>query len=114
MSRARRLIRLAPVLLAAALLLPAGLPVCGSDACPMPPAQRAACKAMGRDCCRSTGARTSHMPAPPQAPAELAPLFPTLPALATGLLPAAVRAPEAAPAVLQGVGLHTLFAVFLI
>jgi hypothetical protein len=102
--------------LAGTLVLLLGVPVCFSAACPMGPAQRASCLAMGRDCCRAQG-QVSHGPAAP------APVLATAPALASVTAPATPSAArpgvpdpglEAAPAVVQGVGLFTLFAVFLI
>lgn len=104
------------LVLSAGLIGFLGLPVCYSAACPMSGAERAACKAMGRECCGTKGGQLSHGPAVP------------MPALATpsaGLGLAVPVAPKvsvcldsakviAAPAVLQGVGLFTLFAIFLI
>ena len=102
--------------LAAALVALAGVPVCLSSACPMSPAQRAACKAMGGDCCEAKGGQVAH------APALSAPVLAPAPA---GLSLASPGTPETAafaelsrrvvpPAVLQGVGLFTFLAVFLI
>lgn len=93
-----------------------GLPVCYTAACPMSGADRAACRAMGRECCGTRGGQVSHTPAMP------APVLAAAPAVASLAVPAAAAAhaassstmPLAAPAVLQGVGLFTLFAVFLI
>jgi len=42
-----------------------GAPVCFSSACPMSGAERAACKAMGRECCGTTGGQVSHAPVAP-------------------------------------------------
>ncbi|HEY7216396.1 MAG TPA: hypothetical protein VIC28_17375 [Thermoanaerobaculia bacterium] len=93
-----------------------GLPVCYSDACPMSGAERAACKAMGRECCGTKGGQVSH------APAVRAPILAGGPAVPSLAAPAAVETAAfaglseaiAIPAILQGVGLFTLFAVFLI
>ena len=109
-------IRAAAALTVAALLLAfLGTPVCYSSACPMSGAERAACKAMGRECCGTKGGQVSHAPV---APALLLAAVPAALALAA---PAAGTAAFsdlsrvlAAPAILQGVGLFTLFDVFLI
>jgi hypothetical protein len=93
-----------------------GLPVCYTAACPMSGADRAACRAMGRECCGTRGGQVSHTPALP------ASVLAAAAAAASLVVPAAAAAhavfsssmPLAAPAVLQGVGLFTLFAVFLI
>jgi hypothetical protein len=102
--------------LVAALIAFLGLPVCFSAACPMSPAERAACKAMGRECCQTKGGQVSHAPAVPAPVTATAPsaLALALPATPQPVLFAALSLALAAPAVLQGVGLFTLFAVFLI
>jgi len=71
-----------------------------------------ACRSLGSDCCQPAGERTAHAPvqAPPPAPASSL-------SEAAFLSPAPEHCspePSAAPAILQGVGLHTLLAVFLI
>lgn len=77
----------------------------------------AACEAMGGDCCQGTSARVSGSSAPVQVQAP--------PASPVSMVAEEVSAslaqergmrgrPFAAPAILQGVGLHTLLAVFLI
>lgn len=101
---------------AAALTAFMGLPVCFSSACPMSGAERAACKAMGRDCCQPKGGQVSHAPG---VPAPVLATAPTVLALAVPEAPeaaafAALSQAFAAPAVVQGIGLFTLFAVFLI
>jgi hypothetical protein len=92
-----------------------GAPVCSSSACPMSGTERAACKAMGRECCGTKGGQVSHTPAL-SAPVVAVPLARVT--LAERAAEAtAVADPSrafAAPAVVQGVGLFTLFAVFLI
>ena len=78
-------------------------------------AERAACKAIGRDCCGTQGGPTAHgsvVPAPDLAVAPAA-LAATIPTLATDVVDPSTG-PDAAPAVIQGVGFFTLFAVFLI
>jgi hypothetical protein len=81
----------------------------------MSAAERANCKAMDRDCCESQGGLLSQ--GPNVAPPALAsiPVSPTLvaPALSQGISPE-LAGPTPAPSVLQGVGLFTLLAVFLI
>ena len=101
--------------LGTALLLLLGTPVCSSSACPMNAAERAVCKAMGRDCCGTQGGPTAHgsvAPAPDLAVAPAA-LAASTPTLATDVFHPPTG-PDAAPAVIQGVGLFTLLAVFLI
>lgn len=108
--------RAAAALTIVALLIPfLGAPVCLSSACPMSGAERAACKAMGRECCGTKGGQVS---LPPVAPALVLAALPAALALAA---PAAETAAFsdlsrvfAAPAIVQGVGLFTLFDVFLI
>jgi hypothetical protein len=91
------------------------VPVCSSSACPMSGTERAACKAMGRECCGTKGGQVSHTPAL-SAPAVAI----TLARVTIGDRAAegpAVADPSrvlAVPAMVQGVGLFTLFAVFLI
>jgi hypothetical protein len=102
--------------LATALIAFLGLPVCFSAACPMSGAERAACKAMGRECCQTKSGQVSHAPVVPgpvlaAASAVLSLAAPAVPETAAFAAPS--RA-VAAPAVLQGIGLFTLFAVFLI
>lgn len=111
----RNLIRVsAALLLIVGLLGFLGLPVCYSTACPMSGAERAACKAMGRECCGTKAGQASH------APAAQTPVLAAGPAVFSLVPPAALEAfaglsrAIALPAILQGVGLFTLFAVFLI
>jgi hypothetical protein len=93
-----------------------GLPLCFSEACPMSAAERGHCKAMGRECCQTRGGQVAH------APALSGPTLATASALVSL---AALAVPQrtvfadpsraiALPAILQGVGLFTLFDVFLI
>ncbi|HYU36109.1 MAG TPA: hypothetical protein VEW48_28450 [Thermoanaerobaculia bacterium] len=108
----RASVALALVTVLAAL---AGLPVCFSSACPMSPAERAACKAMGRECCQTKGGQVSHSPTMPapvlaEAPAELSSAAPA----GSGAAFSDLALPVAVPAIVQGVGLFTLHAVFLI
>jgi hypothetical protein len=104
--------------LAVAALLVAflGVPMCLSSACPMSGAERAACKAMGRECCGTRGGQVSHAPAAPALVLAAVPaaLALAVPAVETAAFANLSREIGAAPAVLQGLGLFTLFAVFLI
>jgi hypothetical protein len=91
-------------------------PLCSPKVCSMSGARMAACEAMGGDCCQETGAQMPRSSAPAQIQAP--------PPGPVSLVAAEVSAslarergfgePYAAPAILQGIGLHTLFAVFLI
>ena len=79
-------------------------------------AERVACKAMGRECCGTKGGQVSP---PPVAPALVLAALPAALALAapaaeTAIFSCLSREIAAAPAILQGVGLFTLFDVFLI
>jgi hypothetical protein len=111
--------RFHPVRAAVALFLAVGLvallgtPLCFSAACPMSAADRPACKAMGGECCGNRSGQLSHAPAAP-APPLVAPALPrVVPPAAVS--PAALDlGPAALPAIVQGIGLFTLFAVFLI
>lgn len=117
MGRTPLLRALSALGLVASLLLLARVPVCGERTCPMASSARAACQMMGLDCCKSAGERFSHTSAQPQLPD----LF-LGPVALLGLAEAGVSSqpapqaaiPLAAPAVVQGLGLYTLFAVFLI
>jgi hypothetical protein len=88
-------------------------PLCAEERCPMDRATAAElCATIGADCCQTEG----NVPCSPvQAPGP-APLAEALVVSAadTDLLVHALTDPPAAPAVVQGVGLFTLFAVFLI
>jgi hypothetical protein len=104
------------VLMAGAALLLLGFPICSSPACPMAKMDRGLCRAMGLDCCRAGAGRVSH-DSPRLASPDLAL---AVQAVLAAAAPATVAARDlsrlapAAPAVIQGVGLHTLFAVFRI
>jgi hypothetical protein len=101
--------------LVAAPLLLLGLPLCYSSACPMSPAEREVCKAMGRECCGTRGGQVSHGPAAPVPVLACGPAAFTVAGLASETVVSHdLFSPVAAPAVLQGVGLFVLFAVFLI
>ncbi|HEX3553844.1 MAG TPA: hypothetical protein VIA62_11515 [Thermoanaerobaculia bacterium] len=114
--RARRHLRTTVVLfLAVAPLLFLGSPLCFSRACSMSAAERVACKRMGRECCGTRGGQISQAPAAP-APALAASsawVSLTVPVPESVSFDSSSR-PVATPAVTQGVGLFTLFAVFLI
>jgi len=106
----------AALVLIAALLGFLGLPVCYSTACPMSGAERAVCKAMGRECCGTKGGQVSHAPAvhTPVLAAGPAVFSLAAPAIHGAAARAELDGAIASPAILQGVGLFTLFAVFLI
>jgi hypothetical protein len=111
-----RILRTATALgLIAALVPLLGLPLCSSSVCPMSEAERAACKAMGRECCGTKG-QVSHAPAVPMpvlAGGQAIPSFAVPATTETGAF-ADLSLAIALPAILQDVGLFTLFAVFLI
>jgi hypothetical protein len=106
---------LVALVLVTALVAFLGAPLCFSSACPMSGAERGACKAMGRECCGTKAGQVSHAPA---APALALAVVPAALALAAPLARtpglAALSRAVPAPAVLQGIGLFTLLAVFLI
>lgn len=110
----RRLRPAAAVFLAAAFAVLSGAPLCLSDACPMSATERQACRRMGRECCGNDTGRLSHAQAAPLPPiattTQAAMVVP--PPLAATTLPS--PAPVAAAAIVQGIGLFTLFAVFVI
>jgi hypothetical protein len=117
MMRLASLLRAATaVLLTGAVVLLLGLPVCSSEACPMAKMDRALCRAMGLDCCGAGAGRVSHgspqLASPDQAVPVMALVTAAVRAAAAGRDPSLLA--PAAPAVIQGVGLHTLFAVFRI
>ena len=93
-----------------------GLPVCYSTACPMSRVEREVCKAMGRECCGTKGGQVSHSPAVPAPVLAAAPAVPSLaaPAAVEAVAFAGLSGAIAVPAILQGIGLFTFFAVFLI
>ncbi len=111
----RRLRPAAAVFLAAGFAVPLGAPLCFSDACPMSAGERQACRRMGRECCGNGTGQLSHAPAAPLPPVAATPAavdaMAVPPALAASL-PAQAPVPPAA--IVQGIGLFTLFAVFLI
>jgi hypothetical protein len=92
------------------------VPVCFSAACSMSGAERAACKAMGRECCGTKGGQVPHAPAAPTLVLAAAPASLTINVSALKMAAVAdlSREASAVPAILQGVGLFTLFDVFLI
>jgi hypothetical protein len=113
----KNLLRASAALTVTALLIPfLGAPVCFSSACPMSGAERAACKAMGRECCGTTGGQVSHAPVAPALVLAAVPAALALaaPAMETADFTDRSGTIAAAPAILQGVGLFTLFDVFLI
>ena len=116
MKPVKSFLRASAALTVAALLIAfLGAPVCFSSACPMSGAQRAACKAMGRECCGTKGGQVTHAPVAPALVLAAVPGAQALAAPATETAPFdGSSRPVAAPAVTQGVGLFTLFAAFLI
>jgi hypothetical protein len=92
-------------------------PLCADDVCRMDEAAKmAACEELGGDCCQTTGDTTPHTPVPAPPPvlglaAGSSPSARPIPCTARTL---AATGPAAAPAVLQGVGIFTLHASFLI
>jgi hypothetical protein len=111
----RSLFAAVALLLAVALVPFVGAPLCSSKVCPMSAGDRAACIAMGRDCCGTGGGRISQ--------ATTAPVTLLAPAVSAVSLSAPVQeiaklesasTPGVPPSVLQGIGLFTLHAVFLI
>jgi len=79
----------------------------------MSAAERQTCKSMGRECCGNGTGQLSHAPAGPLPPAAMTSLaaIAVPPPLAVAL---PSQAPVAPAAIVQGIGLFTLFAVFLI
>ncbi|HSS76815.1 MAG TPA: hypothetical protein VLV54_08715 [Thermoanaerobaculia bacterium] len=117
MKPVKSFLRAAAALTVASLMLGfLGAPVCFSSACPMSGAERAACKAMGRECCGTTGGQISHAPAAPVLVLAAVPAALTLaaPAVEPASFADLSGTIAAAPAILQNVGLFTLFDVFLI
>ena len=103
----------AAVVLAASFAVLFGAPLCSSDACPMSARERQTCRLMGRECCGNGTGQLSHGPAAP-----LPPVAATAPATLVVPPPPAAAVPRHAPvpaaAIVQGIGLFTLFTVFLI
>lgn len=91
-------------------------PLCAPKVCAMSGARMAACEALGGNCCQGAGAQMSRGSAPAQVQAPPpAPVSLVAEDLSASLnREHGFREPFAAPAILQGVGLHTLLAVFLI
>jgi hypothetical protein len=122
MGRLPLLRALSALVLVASLLLLARVPDCDSESCRMSRSARAACREMGLDCCKPSAERFAHASAQPQLPDLL--LAPVdhlgvagiaANAAIAGSRPAPRRtALLPAPAIVQGVGFYTLFAVFLI
>jgi hypothetical protein len=75
--------------------------------------ERQTCRLMGRECCGNGTGQLSHGPAAPLPPVAAT----NLPAMMVPEPHAAAlprQAPLPAPAIVQGIGLFTLFTVFLI
>ncbi|HEY0783670.1 MAG TPA: hypothetical protein VGE98_14515 [Thermoanaerobaculia bacterium] len=104
----------ATILAVSSLLVLLATPICASDSCPMSPSQRVACRTMGLDCCQAKGrAATQSAPQVPVLETALAPgSIQLLSAEDPGLVPSSSPLLDVSPAVLQGVGLFTLLAVF--
>jgi hypothetical protein len=115
MGRLPRLRALSSWGLVACLLLLARVPACDSGSCRMSQAERAACRQMGRDCCKPSAERFAHALAQPQLPdLFFAPVASLSIASVAGLLPAHHHsAPLPSPAI-RGVSLYTLLATLLI
>jgi hypothetical protein len=109
----RRLRPVAAVFLAAGFAVLFGAPLCFSDACPMSAMERQTCRSMGRECCGNGTGQLSHAPAAPLPPAATTPL-PAMVAPPPLAAPLPRQAPVSPAAIVQGIGLFTLFAVFLI
>ena len=109
----RRLRPVAAVFLAASFAVLFGAPLCFSDACPMSATERQSCRRMGRECCGNGTGQLSHAPAVPSSPVAATTLAAMVapPPLAAAL---PRQVPVAPAAIVQGIGLFTLFAVFLI
>jgi hypothetical protein len=113
-SRPGFLRTLSSVSLIGALVLLLGLPLCAEEVCPMDEAAAvAACERLGMDCCQQSGVQAPHFPVPAPAPG---PAIAAAASAADTPTPSPVRihpapGPAAAPAVIQGVGFFTLFAV---
>ena len=112
----RRFRPVAAVFLAGSFALLFGAPLCFSDACPMSAMERRACKLMGRECCGNGTGQLSHAPAAPLPPAASATTATTAALVVPPPLAAALagHAPVPHAAIVQGIGLFTLFTVFLI
>lgn len=91
-------------------------PLCSPKVCSMSRAKMAACEALGGDCCQGASARAAHtsVPVQVQAPPPSLVFLAVEEASASPAQERSLREPLAAAAILQGVGLHTLLAVFLI
>ena len=112
-SWSRRLRPFAVVFLAASFAALFGAPLCLSDACPMSARERQTCRLMGRECCGNGTGQLSHAPAAPLPPvAATAVSALAVPPPLAAALPRQAPVPPAA--IVQGIGLFTLFAVFLI
>jgi hypothetical protein len=104
---------LAAIATIGALALLLHTPLCAPEVCSMGVARLSgACHPLGSDCCQTAGQRSLHAPVqvPPPAPIS----FLSEANAAGPVLELGSPEPSAAPAILQGVGLHTLLAVFLI
>jgi hypothetical protein len=101
--------------LTGALLLLLITPLCAAEVCPMDAtARRMGCKPLASDCCQTHGERTA------PSPHQVMPLAPfssplgSIVAMAEPLLAEPSWEELEPPAILQGIGLHTLLSVFLI
>jgi hypothetical protein len=116
MSGHRTLRALAALGMAGALLLLLLTPLCAAEYCPMDKETReAGCEPLGQDCCQPQGERAA------ASPLQVVPLVPLASVFTLAMRDAAEAAlpghpseEPAAPAILQGIGLHAFLAVFLI
>jgi hypothetical protein len=110
-GRPGRLRALVALPLAASLVVALIVPSCADEVCPTDRAAKAAGKELGSDCCQISGERVPHplVQVPPPDPA-IAAVTSAADLPAPGLVRLlAATGPAAAPAVLQGVGVSTLF-----
>jgi hypothetical protein len=113
MTRPSPLRSLAAIALIGALGLLLGTSLCAPEICPMGKARTSgACRSLGSDCCQTAGERTAHAPVQVPPPALMG--FKSAAAAISPVPEHGSPEPSAAPAILQGVGLHTLLSVFLI
>lgn len=113
LPRLRHILALAMIGILAFLLQ---TPLCAPKVCSMSGARMAACEALGGNCCQGANAQTSRSSAPAQVQAPPpGPVSLVAEEVSASLNRERIlRAPLAVAAILQGVGLHTLLAVFLI
>jgi hypothetical protein len=103
-------------MLTLAMATAGGVPLCFSDACPMSTAERAKCKAMGRECCQPKSGGAIQAPTLAGPVAAVAPASLSLAAPSASQAAVSVRSDEAllVPALLQGIGIFAYLSTFLI